>query len=664
MKVFQFSNKPSINLAQKLKTISITGGGIVALVGLLVLVGWTLDIALLKSVFPGLATMKANTAIAFCLSGLSLILLTVEGSNQSPGLLRVNIGNLCAFSVMMLGLLTLSEYIFGWDIGIDQLLFRDTAAAIQRSAPGRMSPITAINFLLIGGGLLLLNVETRLGCCPTHWLTVIAAFNASLALLGYAYGVESLYKVAGFTSIALHTAITFFVLSFSILFARPQRGLMATLISADAGGTLMRHLFPLIIIIPPVIGWLRLKGQRLGYYSTEFGLALFVASDILIFAFLIFVTARLLNRTDRERRRLETRFHASVEASPVGMIMSDSSGTILLANNEAERMFGYEGGGLLNQKIEVLIPEQARLDHRIFREKFFTSPRPRQMGYGKDLFGLRKDGSRFPVEIGLSPVSTDEGLLTLSTVLDITARKQAGDELKRSNEALARSNVELQSFAYIASHDLQTPLRSISGFVQLLRSKYEGQLDEQADDWIRRTVQSTEQLQTFIRDLFEYSRLDSQARPFEEVSSNKVFNSAILLLDASIRDSQAQVTCDELPTVMGDRTQLVQLMQNLIGNAIKYQNDSPPHIHVSARSEGNEWVFSVQDNGIGIDPKHHERIFEMFKRLHSQQKYPGIGLGLAICRRIVQRHGGRIWVESASGNGSIFYFTMPERKDS
>jgi light-regulated signal transduction histidine kinase (bacteriophytochrome) len=236
-------------------------------------------------------------------------------------------------------------------------------------------------------------------------------------------------------------------------------------------------------------------------------------------------------------------------------------------------------------------------------------------------------------------------------------------ELASTNQVLERSNIELQQFAYIASHDLQSPLRSISGFVQLLKSEYDGKLDKQADDWIRRTVQAIGQMQTMIRDVLAYSRVDSRARPFAPTPFLDVFNDAVALLEASIHDAGGQVACGELPVVMGDRSQLVQLMQNLIGNGLKYHGDKAPNVHVSAKRDGNEWTFSVRDNGIGIDPKYHERIFEIFKRLHDQTEYPGTGIGLAVCRRVVTRHGGRIWLESEAGHGSIFHFTLPEGTD-
>lgn len=300
------------------------------------------------------------------------------------------------------------------------------------------------------------------------------------------------------------------------------------------------------------------------------------------------------------------------------------------------------------------------------------------MGFGRDLHGMRSDGTEFPVEIGLNPVRTDEGLFVLGAIVDISERKRLEsaqrelneelerrvrkrtEELARSNDALEKSNVELQQFAYIASHDLQAPLRAIIGFSQLLRKRYEGRLDAEADGLIARISDGVTRMQTLINDLLTYARIESRSRPFEVCDMNDVFADAMGLLDSSISDSVATITRDRLPRVSGDRPQLVQLLQNLIGNAVKYHGDEPPRVHVGVERSGDRWIVSVKDNGIGIDPKHHERIFEIFRRLHTAHAYPGTGIGLAVCRRIVARHGGSIWVESTPGHGSIFHFTLRE----
>jgi PAS domain S-box-containing protein len=383
----------------------------------------------------------------------------------------------------------------------------------------------------------------------------------------------------------------------------------------------------------------------------------------------------------------EARYRGLLEAAPDAMVVVKQDGGIVMLNVQAEKQFGYQRDELLAEKITRIIPEG-------FAERLIADGNrnakdalAQQIGMGIELSGRCKDGSRFPIEIMLSPLESAEGILVTAAIRNISARNKSerdkanlrdqatalqaahGElelrvnertrELAASNQILERSNIELQQFAYIASHDLQSPLRSISGFVQLLKMKYEGKLDEQAGDWIRRAVQAIGQMQALIQDLLAYSRVDSRLRPFMPTSFLDVFHDTVGLLESSISEAGAQVTCGELPVILGDRSQLVQLMDNLIGNGLKYHGDKAPRVHVSAERNGNEWDFSVRDNGIGIAPEYYERIFEIFQRLHDKKDYPGTGIGLAVCRRIVGGHRGRIWVESELGQGSTFRFTIP-----
>ncbi|MEO7425268.1 MAG: ATP-binding protein [Fibrobacteria bacterium] len=376
-----------------------------------------------------------------------------------------------------------------------------------------------------------------------------------------------------------------------------------------------------------------------------------------------------------------SRLTAIIEAIPTALIMIDRRGAIVMVNREAENVFGYSREEFLSLGIESLVPEKFRGNHPALREGFHGNPQARRMGIGRDLYTLRKDGSEFPVEIGLNPIESDSERYVLSAIVDITDRKRMEAalrelneelekrvhdrtaELARANEAMERSNIELKQFAYIASHDLQAPLRSISGFVQLLKQDYGAKLDGQAEEWIRRTVESTQYMQTLIKDLLSYSQVDSRARPFSGIDCGHAFDEAVAMLDGSIRDSGATVTRDALPTVLGDRSQLVQLFMNLVSNGIKYHGVEPPRVHASARLTDEKWTITLRDNGIGIAPKHHERIFEIFQRLHTRRAYPGTGIGLAVCRRVVEHHGGSIGVDSSPGQGAAFHFTIPDRKD-
>jgi signal transduction histidine kinase len=244
--------------------------------------------------------------------------------------------------------------------------------------------------------------------------------------------------------------------------------------------------------------------------------------------------------------------------------------------------------------------------------------------------------------------------------LDISDRKQATESLERTAEQLTRSNQELEQFAYVASHDLQEPLRVVTGYVQLIERKYKGRLDATADEFFAFIIDGVARMQQLIVDLLNYSRVGTHGAPLQPVDMQAVLDRTLANLSVVIEENGASVTHDPLPSVLGDEPQLVQVLQNLIANGIKFRSDQPPHIHISASRNCSHWQFAVRDNGIGIDRQYWEQIFVIFQRLHTRQKYKGTGIGLAICKRIVDRHNGRIWLESEPGQGTAFYFTLSQ----
>ncbi|MDO8302140.1 MAG: ATP-binding protein [Sedimentisphaerales bacterium] len=246
---------------------------------------------------------------------------------------------------------------------------------------------------------------------------------------------------------------------------------------------------------------------------------------------------------------------------------------------------------------------------------------------------------------------------------EIADRIQAEESLQKASDDLVRSNKDLEQFAYIASHDLQEPLRVITGYLQLIAKRYKGRLDSDADEFINFAVDGANRMQSLIIDLLTYSRVLKKAKPFAEVDCDLLLVQALANLEVAIKTTNAVITHDPLPTIMADGTQLIQVFQNLIGNAIKFRGNKKQEIHVTAKHDTNEWVFSVKDNGIGIESAYKERIFVIFQRLHSREEYPGTGIGLAICKKIVERHGGRIWLESTPGEGSTFYFAIQDKGD-
>jgi PAS domain S-box-containing protein len=361
---------------------------------------------------------------------------------------------------------------------------------------------------------------------------------------------------------------------------------------------------------------------------------------------------RLEGRGIREHPRDDKLFRVAFESSPSGMVMVDRDGAIVLANREIERLFGYSREELLGQSIDMLVPRTMRPAHPEYRAKFFAHPRSRAMGTGRDLFGRRRDGSEVPVEIGLNPIETDDGLCVLASVVDLSARKRAEEELKRSNE-------ELERFAYVASHDLQEPLRTVASYVQLLERRYGDKLDSDATEFIGFAVEGAKRMQRLIDDLLTFSRLGTRGGQLVATDAGIACATALEDLGAAIAEAGAHVEHSELPVVVADPKQLRHLFANLIGNALKFRGSANPTVRVVAAHVGAFWQFSVTDNGIGIDPQYFERIFVIFQRLHLREEFPGTGIGLAICKKIVERHGGRIWVESTPGTGSTFFFTIP-----
>lgn len=360
-----------------------------------------------------------------------------------------------------------------------------------------------------------------------------------------------------------------------------------------------------------------------------------------------------------ERRSAEERFRLAVESSPNGMVMVNPRGHIVLVNAEAERMFGYSRDELVGRGIEMLVPERFRTGHSAQREEYANKPERRLMGAGRDLFGLRKSGTEFPVEIGLNPITTPQGALVLCSVVDITERKQAQEVLEARSRELLRSNAELEQFAYVASHDLQEPLRMVASYTSLLAEEYGEKLDADAKLYIHFAKDGAERMQQLIHDLLSYSRISSRKRAPAPVSSSECLDLALANLRISLDETGCIVRRGELPTVLGDRSQIVDLFQNLIANAIKFRRGNPPVIEVMAEPGSVGVRFAVRDNGIGMEPQYFEDVFQVFRRLHTKDEYPGTGIGLAICKRIVERVGGRIWVESVLGQGSTFYFTWP-----
>ncbi len=389
-------------------------------------------------------------------------------------------------------------------------------------------------------------------------------------------------------------------------------------------------------------------------------------SKVAVFVELSRTNAKLMEQTDALRvqaevlQKAEQRFRSLLEAAPDAMLVCREDGEIVMVNSQAEILFNSHRDKLISRSIRSLVPGWGP-----------QSGQPAQRGI--ELLAFPDGRSPFQAEISFSPVQTEEGVVVTCSIRDITERKKTEERIRELNsnleervvertEALMRSNEELQQFAYVASHDLQEPLRTVSIYAQLLAKRYEGQLAGDADQFIRFIVEGSERMEKLIHDLLDFSRVDARGTDyFTRTSCDEALNDAIGNLYSLIDENAAVITRGSLPTLTGDPVQLTRLLQNLLVNSIRYRSDAPPRIHVEAQDQNGEWLFSVRDNGIGIEPQYAEKIFGIFRCLQPRDKSSGSGMGLAICRKIVTRHEGRIWVESALGEGATFYFTLPHK---
>jgi PAS domain S-box-containing protein len=339
-----------------------------------------------------------------------------------------------------------------------------------------------------------------------------------------------------------------------------------------------------------------------------------------------------------------------LELLPDAVLLVDSEGVISLVNDQATEMFGYDKEELLSMRIDMLVPERYRYHHSSYRKSYGENPTRKLMSKREELYARRKDGSSFPVEITLGPVHINDSPCVIAIVRDTTS----GQYIRK----LEQKNKELRQFAYVASHDLQEPLRTISNFSEFLANNYADQIDENGKRSIHYINDATERMRSLVKGLLDYIRL-GRDRELTTIDCNSLLEAVQLDLAAIISESGAKIKVAPLPQIRGYEIELRLLFQNLISNAIKFRKKNTiPEIKVFVK-EDNGYTFAVQDNGIGIADNYQERIFTIFQRLHSKDEYEGTGIGLAHCQKIVEIHDGKIWVESLPNQGSTFYFNIP-----
>lgn len=372
------------------------------------------------------------------------------------------------------------------------------------------------------------------------------------------------------------------------------------------------------------------------------------------------LTREIAERTQAEEARAESeqRFRSLVETTSDWIWELDQDGVYTYASPKVQDLLGYEPEEVVGRRpFDFAVPDEAE---RV-AEEFQAIARSARPFVRLENTNLHRSGHRVVLETSGVPILDAAGNLRgyRGVDRDITKPKQDEARLKQTMAELERSNRDLAQFAYSASHDLQEPLRMMGSYLQALQTDLGEGLDQRSRDYLQLSLAASRRMRQLIDDLLTYSRVGTEGREFQEVDAEEVMDQAIANLRGAIERQGAEVTRDALPTIRGDPTLLAQLFQNLIGNAVKFHGPQPPRVHVSCTEAGGEWTFAVRDNGIGIDPEYAERVFVIFERLNAREKYPGTGIGLAICKRVVERHGGRIWCRSEPGQGTTFYFTIP-----
>lgn len=776
------------------KVIAVVTGSLSIALGLLVIFGWHTSSTLLVKVHPAFSPMPYSASFGFVVTGAGL-LFVVYG--------RHLLGTLCGSTAVIIGLSGLVQHLFAVDPAIDHLLADNVTFHL-----GRMSPNTALAFLLTGGSLVTTVVpHLRVRCTIT--LVPIATVIFSLGVLGFVgdvAGIKTTYGLGSMNRMAIHAAAGFIAMGLGIgafgwgrtRSQTPDMLAMRRAVIAYATvGVLLMGLFSVLVIMLPLYDQLykaqqehlsRLTQNKISrfehYLSQVRSVAQNLTSDAwtrhLLQAYsdgivshdaYVRQTKAILEeamrrsplvagmtRLDRDRehsvsvgRRIpwrslplpsaedpKVRFTGPVvidrssyvlaiaglvrpdgtsagsdllliewagihdilseqissartqdvflgirqvdglKAYPVTLgsgrpMVEEAEGSLASIINRALEMAPGLSDWMLNRAATRLIcfgpvrDTHWALIQTIAMDEIYDAPnRPLILVLlGGTVLSLLGAVGMFFL---LRPVARRMGVRTddlehqvrAATVRELEREKEVAEQLRRDAEELERSNIELQQFAYVASHDLREPLRMVASYLQLIQQRYQGKLDLEGNKFMGFAIEGAHRMQQLVNDLLTYSRVETRSRAFEQVDCNRILEISTENLKSSIDESGARITYDSLPTFLADGSQMMQLFQNLIGNAIKFRGTSPPRIHVWSGREDGQWNFGVRDNGIGIESEHFERIFQIFKRLQPRDKYPGTGIGLSICRRIVERHGGRIWVESELGQGSTIYFTIAE----
>jgi protein-histidine pros-kinase len=595
--------------------------------------------------------MKVNVGFA--------AIMTAAATMTHFGRERPTLRTILVAAVVALTLATLAEDVTGRSFGIDDFLFPDQWRGGLPA--GRMAPTTAVCFLTMAFAL----APSR----ASRWtdvVTIVPLVIAGTALVGHLYDVSDLYRAAPFVGMAVNTALAVLLLTVAIAASRPERGLAALLVDLGVAGRTTRRLLPAALGAPILVGWLRLEGQRAGWYGTEFGLAIMVLGSSGLLIGLVWSNGIVLQRTARSERG-ESKFRALLESAPDAIVIVGADGRITIVNSQAEAIFGYPRAELLGQPVEILIPPKFHDAHPAHRTGFFEHPRPRPMAAGQALLGRRRNGEEFPVEVSLSPIETEEGRLITAAIRDVTDRR-------RIERAMAEKNVELENaiqakdrFLTNISHELRTPLNAVIGFTGTLLMRLPGPLTTDQESQLRMVDSSGKHLLSLINDLLDLAKIQSGrlSLNLEPVACADVVVAVVSTLAplAAAKGLHFPLQADRpAVTMRTDRRALTQILINLANNAIKFTETGDVQLRLEvANGQQRSVMFHVTDTGIGIRPDDLKRLFQAFEQVDAgrARRHEGTGLGLHLSQRLAELLGGTIRCVSEPGVGSTFTLALP-----
>lgn len=635
------------------KYLAFTAGVLNVVVALIVIIGWYTDNVQLRSVVTGYTTMKFNTAICLILLGKGLAMQATYYFRPIRPLSTFSVG--LAFTIAAL---TIAEN-FGSPLIIDQALIKDYTPGLTH--PGRMSMTTAVSICITAIALVLSSSAKPSIIRVSQYLLHTVTSISFVAGLGYVFNISLLYTFGISTPMALHTSVCLLILSVGASLINYRYGVTAVFTGNKIGNVMARNLFIKLAVVMVIASYLDIYVQKYEVMGAGVGSAIFSVTIIFMSFIFIWETSKTINNQDKKRELITERLNLIFEAMPNALVMANPEGKIILINKEAEKMFGYDREELIGERLEILLPKKLRSGHPDKMRGFFSAPFSRHFSSQANLYASRKNGEEFPIELGLTPVKTEEGTVALATVVDITERKNTERIIQEQLRELKIRNQEMEQFNYIASHDLQEPLRTVANYIVLLEEDYPA--DEEVNMHLNSMKQATNRMSRLIKTLLDYGLL-GRDKVLTLTDVDLLLKDVTADLNNLIKTTGSTVSIkDKMPEICAFETELRQLFQNLINNAIKFRKkDGDPIINIGYEFKDGMHEFYVSDNGIGINTRHYKNIFNIFQRVNREEEYEGYGVGLANCKKIAEMHGGKIWVESVYGEGSTFKFTLTNIK--